>query len=139
MTRVIDASVALKWVLPLEHLSNVARRLLDDDDEMIAPDIILIEAANALWRKVIRRDLTAPEADVALGGIAARRLHLRSSASVVHRALGLAAALSHPVYDCVYLALAELAGAPLITADDRLAALGARSGTPVRVVALSSL
>ncbi len=30
--------------------------------------------------------------------------------------------LNHPVYDCFYLALARSEGAPLVTADKRLAA-----------------
>jgi predicted nucleic acid-binding protein len=36
--------------------------------------------------------------------------------------LEIAAKLNHPVYDCFYLALARREGAPLITADKRLAA-----------------
>jgi predicted nucleic acid-binding protein len=36
------------------------------------------------------------------------------------RALEIALALGHPVYHCFYLALAEEAEAPLVTADRRL-------------------
>ena len=34
-------------------------------------------------------------------------------------ALRIAAALRHPAYDCVYLALARQIGATLVTADER--------------------
>jgi predicted nucleic acid-binding protein len=52
---VVDASVVLKWFLP-EKDSGLADSLLEDflngDAELIAPDLILLEAANALWKRV---------------------------------------------------------------------------------------
>ncbi len=51
------------------------------------------------------------------------------------RSLALAADLDHPVYDCLYLALAELREASLVTADQRL--LARLAGTPWASRALS--
>jgi predicted nucleic acid-binding protein len=45
-----------------------------------------------------------------------------ASPTLMHRALDLAIRLAHPVYDCVYLALAEQRNIPLVTADARLIA-----------------
>jgi predicted nucleic acid-binding protein len=47
-------------------------------------------------------------------------LALRPTAPLAARALELAFALDHPVYDCFYLALAEAEQVGLVTADGRL-------------------
>ena len=49
MKFVIDANVAIKWYLD-EPSSEIARRLLDGDDDLIAPEHILAEVGQALWR-----------------------------------------------------------------------------------------
>jgi predicted nucleic acid-binding protein len=47
--------------------------------------------------------------------------------SLLERAVRLAVEIGHPVYDCVYIVLAEARGAPLATSDERLrAAIRAR-------------
>ena len=62
------------------------------------------------------------------------------SARLVERALALATALAHPVYDCVYLSLAAEVAAPVVTADKRLQTAAARDPDPGRlVVALGSI
>jgi predicted nucleic acid-binding protein len=48
---VIDASVAIKWFAP-ELLSAEAERLLDVDDALFAPDLLLVERGNIIWKKV---------------------------------------------------------------------------------------
>lgn len=63
MIVVIDASIALKWVLD-EADAQAADALLDE--ELIAPALWLVEAANALWRRVTRGKLTAEEAQARL-------------------------------------------------------------------------
>ena len=47
--------------------------------------------------------------------------------------------MRHPVYDCIYVALAQAEGATLITADQRLLARVARGRTRVAVVDLATL
>jgi predicted nucleic acid-binding protein len=62
------------------------------------------------------------------------------SAPLVERALALATALAHPVYDCVYLSLAAEVAAPLVTADKRLLTAAAQDPDTGRlVVALASI
>jgi predicted nucleic acid-binding protein len=51
------------------------------------------------------------------------------------RALKIAIALKHPIYDCFYLALAERERAPLISADKKLIAAAKRAkGIEVRAL-----
>jgi predicted nucleic acid-binding protein len=61
MRVVVDASVAVKWVIP-EVLSDQADAVRGRADHVLAPDLLLPEAANALWKKLTRREITAREA-----------------------------------------------------------------------------
>ena len=53
MTVVVDASVAVKWAIP-EALSGRADALRAQADHLVAPGLLLSEAANALRKKLIR-------------------------------------------------------------------------------------
>jgi predicted nucleic acid-binding protein len=138
MTVVVDASVAVKWVIP-EVLSDRADTLRDRADRLVAPDLLLPEATNALWKKLTRREITAREATQALDLLMASGLDLRPSGPLLGRALALARRLRHPVYDCIYLALAHGEGATLVTADRRLLARVARRGMRRAVINLAAL
>jgi len=119
MTVVVDASVAVKWVIP-EELSDKAEAVRSRAERLLAPDLLLAEAANALWKKMVRREITAREASQALQLVMTAGLDLRPSGPLLDQALRLARRLGHPVYDCIYVALAQAEGATLITADRRL-------------------
>ena len=138
MTVVVDASVAVKWVIP-ESLSAQADSLRERADRLLAPDLLLPEAASALWKKLTRREITAREVAQAIDLLLASGLDLRPSRPLLGRALALARRLRHPVYDCIYLALAQVEGATLITADQRLLGRTARGRTRVAVVDLATL
>ena len=138
MTIVVDASVAMKWVIP-ELLSDQADSLRGRADRLLAPDLLLPEAAHALWKKLARREITAREAAQAIDLLMASGLDLRPSGPLLGRALVLARRLRHPVYDCIYLALAQAERATLITADQRLLARVARGRTRVAMVDLATL
>jgi predicted nucleic acid-binding protein len=128
----------VKWVIP-EVLSGQADSLRGRADRVLAPDLLLPEAANALWKKLIRREITAREAAQAINLLMASGLDLRPSGPLLGRALGLARRLRHPVYDYLYVVLAQAEGAILITADQRLLARVARARTRVAVVDLATL
>ena len=138
MSYVVDASVAVKWVVP-ELLSEQADRLLDSDDRLIAPDLLLVEAANALWKKRCRREISAFEAARALSILGEGALIVFPAQPLLARALTFADRLDHPVYDCVYLALAERERATFVTADERLTTRLARRGLRLQVAGLRSL
>ena len=53
---VIDASVALKWLLVEEH-SETALVLLDGSFELHVPNLIFSEFGNTLWKKSTRGEL----------------------------------------------------------------------------------
>ena len=122
---VIDASIAFKLILPEAGTARVIE--LADRSTFIAPTLIHSEVANALWRRVLQGDIP-PGAGLAepLEGLA-RVLRTVDEVPMLPRALDLAIELGHPVYDCVYLAVAEALDEELLTADLRF--LGAIRNT----------
>jgi predicted nucleic acid-binding protein len=119
VTLVIDASVACKWYLD-EPLSDAARALADGDDLFAAPELVLTEVGNVLWRRLRAGDIGLRQAREAARHLPIMFAALTPANELLPRALDLAADLDHPVYDCMYLATAERCDAPLVTADDRL-------------------
>jgi len=123
---VVDASVAVKWVVD-EPGSDTAAAFLARPIRWIAPRLMLVEAAATLRRKVVQRELRVTGAaaslrallDAAHDGV----IQLIADEQLVDTALLLALELSHKLPDCVYLALAEHEGCSLCTADRPLARL----------------
>jgi predicted nucleic acid-binding protein len=117
---VIDASVAVKWVVE-EDGTDAAVALLAHN--LFAPDFMLVECANILWKKHRRGELTQDEALLAASVLAGSEVAFTSARPLMEPAARLAMALGHPAYDCLYLALAQSRGCSLVTADAKLAAL----------------
>lgn len=127
MALVIDASIALKLALN-EAGTVAARKLAAHADELIAPELMMIEAANALWANVRRGVITAENARVGLRLIGGAGIDIVSGQDLIQHAFDIANELAHPVYDCIYLALALDEDLPLVTADARF--LMRVQGTP---------
>ena len=119
MILVLDASAAVS-VITAEAGSATIRAMLRDASPM-APELILAEVANALWRKARLGALTATEAQEALPRLVELVEPLVPLHELSAQALDLALRRDHPVYDCFYVALAMRQVAPLATGDRRLA------------------
>ena len=118
MNVVVDASVAVKWFVP-EPLSNQAEHLLGGGDALFAPDFLLIEFGNIVWKKVRLGELARDDGDAALVALRNGPVGLIGTPPLLERALHLAHEIEHPLYDCLYLATAEAVGATVATADRR--------------------
>ena len=116
MRLVVDSSVALKWYVE-EPESDRAAALIGGD--LFAPDLILAEIANALWKKVQRGEIETAQSELVLP-LLRSTVRLRSSSPLADAALEAALELCHPVYDCFFLVLARELDAQLVTADARL-------------------
>lgn len=131
MSIVIDASVALKWVF--EEPGTEAALALRGE-RLIAPELWLAETANALWRRARLGEITAAEARARMEALAGAPVASLAIAPHVARALQFATELLHPVYDCLYLALADHYDTYVITDDRRFAAsVTARSDLAGRI------
>jgi predicted nucleic acid-binding protein len=135
--RVVDASVAAKWVVA-EAGSDAARRVLEGPGPLIAPDLLVAEVGNVLWKKVSRRAITRRHAQEALIWLPELFDRLFDSAALAPRALEIAVEHGATVYDALYVALTEAAGsdAVLVTADAGLGELAGKVGLHRQRVAL---
>ena len=116
----IDASVAIKWVV--QEAGTEQALALKRDHRMAAPDLLMAECANILWKKAARTELTPEQAAFAARLLERADIELVPMRSLLEAATRLALDLDHPAYDCIYLALALQDRAPLVTADARMLA-----------------
>ena len=120
MRLVVDASVAVKWLVP-EDDSDIARDLAAGGDDLHAPRLMASEIANAVWRKARLGEIERGEASTMMASVPGMPVRWNADETVCTDAIRLALALDRPVYDCVYLALAHRIGAAVVTADRRFA------------------
>jgi predicted nucleic acid-binding protein len=132
---VIDASVALKWMLD-EAGNREARALVQTGEALIAPELVIAEVANAAWRRFTSGQIPIRQATLINAEIPRVFSELFALAPLRGRALAIAAELRYPVYGCFYLALAENEDAVMVTADRRLIGrlAGSRWGTRCRAL-----
>jgi predicted nucleic acid-binding protein len=115
-TLVIDASIAVKWVV--EEPGTPEALALRSRARLIAPELLVAECANILWKKVQRDELLKEEALLAARLLQGAEVELLPTRSSLEAATRLAIELDHPAYDCLYLALAIARDCPFVTADD---------------------
>ena len=96
---VIDASVAVKWVIEEEGTKEaLALRGL----ALTAPDLLIAECADILWKKVRRSELSEREAAFAAGLLARADIDLVAMRPYLETAVRIAFALDHLAYDCLH-------------------------------------
>jgi len=115
---VIDASIAVKWVVEEEGTAEALRLL--ERSKLIAPELLVAECANILWKKVRRDELSSEEALLAARLLQSAEIELTPTRILLEPATRIAIELDHPAYDCIYLALAAERDCPFVTADERL-------------------
>jgi len=116
---VVDASAAVEMLLGTARGIAVAERLFDPAESLHAPELLDLEIAQVLRRYERAGILDAARAEAALSDFADLPLERYSHRLLLPRAWELRANLT--IYDAVYIALAELLEAPLLTGDAALA------------------
>jgi predicted nucleic acid-binding protein len=137
-TLVVDASVALKWVLP-EDDSDLAERMLELEGWLHAPAFIFMEMANALWHQMRSGKLSAAQAAGCMADLRRAPLVIWDGEEPLPSTLEWARILDHAVYDCAYLALALHLDGAYVTADQRFWRKAQRPELDRRVLSLAEL
>ena len=114
---VIDASIAVKWVV--DEQGTPEALVLRQKAKLIAPELLVAECANILWKKVQRNELSKEEALLAARLLQGAEIELLPTRSLFEAATRLSIELDHPAYDCLYLALAVENECRFVTADER--------------------
>ena len=130
MKLTVDASVVAKWFLTEPHAEE-ALQLLAPRIRLHAPDIMLVEYANIIWKKVHRREIPDPQPYLEELAKLPEAVTLHRSTDLLDGAARIAIDMDHPVYDCLYLTCADATSSVLITADNRLAKKAAGNSVEV--------
>lgn len=123
MKYVLDASVAMCWVIP-RPLSQKALILRDEYHnqvhELIAPSVYSYEVANGLTKSERQKLIPVGDAAKFLREIFTTSLPLHDAAPLLNRALEISSQTRSGFYDCLYVALAEREGIEVVSADSKL-------------------
>jgi len=114
---VIDASIAVKWVV--EEDGTPEALALRQKSKLIAPEFLVAECANILWKKVQRNEFSKAEALLAARLLQGAEIELLPMRSLLEAATQMSIEIDHPAYDCLYLALAIQKKCQFVTADER--------------------
>lgn len=125
---VVDTSIVAKWFLP-EEGSDRARELLGKNQLLRAPDLLIAEMGNVLWKRLGRGELNLEQAELIVARLTAAPIMLTPVEELANMALRIAHLYRRNFYDCTYLALALREKCRVVTADLRF--LNALRGTPL--------
>lgn len=120
---VVDTSVIVKWFSEdennAEHANKLRRQILEGLYDIIVPDLLFYELANALRHNP---NFTAEDVRAALDSIFDMEFDIRKvDSSVIAAAIAIAFKCNVTVYDAYFLALSQLERKPFVTADYKFA------------------
>jgi predicted nucleic acid-binding protein len=113
LTLVVDASAAGDLLF-----HDRWDAVIESNSELIAPDLIVAEIFNAR-SKIGRSGGRVPAVETILNFLT--RVRIVPSLPYAPAAVQLSERLAHPIYDCLYVALARQENLKLLTADAHLA------------------
>lgn len=128
---VVDASALVDTLLREPGAAPLAQVLFDPGHTFHAPHLLDIEVAHAIRRHAFAGAIDDERGRMVLADLADFPLRRYPHDFLLPRVWSLRANMS--VYDAVYVALAELLDAPLLTRDHRLAA-AARQHADIEVI-----
>ena len=118
---VLDASVALKWFVDEEDSDaalSLRQNFRQGESEIVVPDLLLYEVANALR---FNPSFEAQEVNEAVKTLLDMEIDIVTpSSALLEKLVDLSVEHGITCYDSTYFALAQEIGFPLITADEKL-------------------
>lgn len=131
MKVVLDSTCAVEIALNKQDGDRL-KALLDESEQVLAPDLLIPEFLNALWKYHQFNQLSLSVCDQALDLLPALVETFVPSAEIYREAFALTRAQkSRAAYDMFYLALARREDAVLLTLDSTLKKEARRAGIRV--------
>ena len=126
---VLDASAAIRAVMDPAAQPELLNRLASAAI-LLAPNLMRVEAANALWKYQRAGVIDASDARERHSEVCLLVHRFVDEQSLFPECLQLATDFNHPVYDAVYAVLARRHAARLLSFDRRLYSLCERAAIP---------
>jgi predicted nucleic acid-binding protein len=134
---VVDASVAIKWLLResgREEAVRILKSFQQGEIDLIAPHLLVSEVSSGLSRHVRRGEIAREHAEYLFSQFLLYCPTLVHSPGVSRSALQLALVHGASPYDCLYLAWALERRCDLVTADERFFRLTAATYACIRLL-----
>jgi predicted nucleic acid-binding protein len=116
---VLDASAAIEWLLQSPLGIKIGQRIFSPTDSLHAPHLLDVEVAQVLRRHVRDKTIAASRGEEAIDDLLDLPLRRYPHDFLLPRTWELRATLT--AYDAMYVALAELLDASLLTCDAKIA------------------
>jgi len=129
---IVDASVASHWFVDTEFTATAVP--YRDRQDLSAPQFLTLETANVLYTRSRRREIEPHRCADSIDLLRAIITDWVPDDTLLRTAVNIAVERLHPVYDCLYLALALERREPLVTADRRLAAMAKELSINVELI-----
>ncbi|GGA46409.1 type II toxin-antitoxin system VapC family toxin [Sphingomonas psychrolutea] len=136
---VVDASLVVKWLVVEDQTEPAIAFLEAFSGRVCGPDILAIEVAGAIVRRVNDRSLSLPTGAAILTtwrtALEQNRVTtIRATPALIEQAGRLAIELGHPLADCLYLALAIELECELATCDAKFQAKASSAHPRVKLL-----
>lgn len=117
-TFVVDASVGAKWWFPEAH-REAALRLRSPAHDLHAPALFDLEVCSVVCKRIRRGEISARDGERVADLLEQVPVRRHGDRELLRPALALAHTTRQTLYDCLYLALALILEARMVTADER--------------------
>jgi len=114
---IMDASVFTAWFL--NEINSQKAVDLQDSYNLSAPETILYEVSNAIWKAKRRKQINDEDAAIFINALHdIENITYYPCRKYIKKAYALTGEINHDyIYDCIYLALSLDLDIPLVTAD----------------------
>jgi predicted nucleic acid-binding protein len=129
---IVDASVAAHWFADTEFSASASHYRKRAD--LIGPSFLLIETANVLYKQSRAGNIQPGLCMQSISDLSMLLSEIIPDEQLLEHAVRLALKWQHPVYDCLYVALALTRRELIATADRKLALLAEKTGTGAELI-----
>jgi predicted nucleic acid-binding protein len=138
MIAVVDSSVAIKWFVR-EHGHDQALALLDRQDELFAPDVIVSDVIDAVWARIVAGHIGNDQGSAIVAAVTSGVPALVPVSDFAEEAFQTALGMGRLAHLAMYLACVESLDAGFVTADEETAVMAREKLGAERVTLLSGL